>query len=479
MEEFEYDGIFWDSQTPDLKLAGRVSFEPSTGAKLSILGSFTEVQAVVSDRTVFRSRIHGVANRTYLTLVSCHLIQHKIDSPGIAREEYHVHCVLSGAHFTSEDELKFDEVSVSYDQLAHWVRRSGFSIKFESPTPTLTTVSRIDVGYAVQPDEVEHQDDLELRLGFTWHTSGDQVTSFNLGQDTWISLKYSDLYDIDEILVDINGLQDLITLAVDAPTVPTEITLWRSGLMQESSHGEARPQAIGLFMANAAEQVRQEKPQAPHDMFFVFNDVGGLSTVGKWIAVSRKYRIALGSLLTIRYSARLYSENRFSNVVLAAETFHRLRFDNFIIPKDQFKSYRRKLVRTIRRTIGRDTSEWLMRQLLYSNEPRLRHRLIEMAEFAGEGFSSIVGDIQSWSAVIVLLRNRLTHHDKDQAFEQIRQDLPVLTDSTYILIMMCLFRECGVPADTLRNIENSMRIHYLKRNVADVIERYRPYLHGH
>jgi ApeA N-terminal domain 1 len=334
-----------------------------------------------------------------------------------------------------------------------------------------------DVAYTVQPDEVEHIDDLELKLVLTWSTGGDNLTRFHIGQQTHLCLKYPELHGLDDILIDTNGFQDLITLAADAPTVPTEIKLWRTGLNREYAPGRFMPQAIEFFVANAAEQVRQDSPQQPERMFFLLDRIGGLKTVGQWLGVSRTYRIVLGSLLTVRYSARLYEENRYQNVISAAETFHRMRFPNYVMPATDFKAYRRKLVKVVGLAVGKKAAEWLMNQLLFSNEPRLRQRLEVLAEYAGAGFAAIVGDVQSWSAIAVTLRNRLTHHDAGRNIRGTPEDLPFLTDSIYLLVMMCLLRECIVPEEVLENIQNSERIKFLKINVADTVDRYREHIH--
>lgn len=346
-------------------------------------------------------------------------------------------------------------------------------MRFETPTPALANVSKIDVGYTVQPEEIERINDLELKLSLTWSTEGDGITRYQIGQDAHLCLKYPEMHGLDEILIDTNGFQDLITLAADAPTVPTEIKLWRTGLDREIAPGKSVPQVIELFIANAAEHVRQETPQQPARMFFLLDQIGGLKTVGKWIDVSRRFRIVLGSLLTVRYSARLYAENRYQNVISAAETFHRMRFPNHVTPPSEFKSYRRKLVRAVRKTVGGKAASWLLNQLLYSNEPRLRQRLESMAEYAGEGFTAIVGDIEVWSAIVAMLRNRLTHHDAGKDVKGTPEDLVFLTDSIYLLVMMCLLRECDVPDIVLENIQNSERIKFLRINVAHTLDRHR------
>jgi hypothetical protein len=477
MEGFEYEGLFWDCEKPENKVAGQVRFNPLDGIRLKLFGTFTELSSDFTSMTPVVRRIHGIANRAFMTLVGCQSVGIKTEMPGITREQYNVRYILSGAHFASDDDLKFDEVSVAFDQLPQWVRRTGFTIKFETPTPALANVSKIDAEYTVQPEEVEIVDDLELKLVFTWSTGGDGITRFELGQETHLCLKYPEMREFNEILTDTNGFQDLITLAVDAPTVPTEMTLWRSGLDREITPGNPIPQPIQLYIRNAAENVRSETPQQPINMFFLLDQIGGLKAVGRWIDVSRTYRIVLGSLLTIRYSAGLYAENRYQNVISAAETFHRLRFPNYVQDPKLYKSYRRKLVNVVKIAVGRNASNWLQNQLAFSNEPRLRQRLETMASYVGDGFSAIVGGAEAWAATVVRVRNRLTHHDSSSRVRPTPEDLYFLSDSIYLLVAMCLLKESQVPDETLGNIQRSERIRFLKLNVAHTLEKFQDNLH--
>jgi hypothetical protein len=297
-----------------------------------------------------------------------------------------------------------------------------------------------------------------------------------IGYKPYLSLLYSKSRDLGDIIIDINGLQDLITLAVDSPTVPTEIKLWRSRMVRILPSGESAEVTLDAYWANAAEHVRQAKPRPDNLIFFFFDQMGGVKAVSRWVSVSRTYRAVLGSLLTIRYSQRLYQENRYSNVVSAAETLHRMLFLNEIMSTADFKSYRRKLTRVIRKAVSPKAADWLTSQLQFSNEPRLRGRLLELANAAGANFTDFVGDVETWASVVALVRNRLTHHDETQRIEYSPSDLDALTESIYVLTMLSLLRECEVSDAVLSGFQKSRRIAGVRRELYDVVPRLARYL---
>jgi len=111
-------------------------------------------------------------------------------------------------------------------------------------------------------------------------------------------------------------------------------------------------------------------------MFFSCSQAGGVQTIVKWVALSRTYRLVLGLLLSSQYSVRMYEENSFANMISSAETFHRMRFDNELMPKADFKSYKRKMAKAVTKELGRRARDWINKQLEHSNEPRLRQRLV-------------------------------------------------------------------------------------------------------
>src|SRR5260370_37511042 len=103
-------------------------------------------------------------------------------------------------------------------------------------------------------------------------------------------------------------------------------------------------------------------------MLFSFEQADGLRTIAKWVQFSHDYRIVLGLLLSEQYAPQMYEENAFANVISAAETFHRMRFENEIIPMAEFKSRKRKMSKAVKKALGPKARDWLNQQLTFSNE---------------------------------------------------------------------------------------------------------------
>jgi hypothetical protein len=469
MESFEHEGAFWLHGQQGRAVAGRLIYSPTEGTSLTLFGSLVDINERLSAE-VAPIRLNGAAGKMKLTLDDCQYSGTNIQAPGIERHTYRVRRVLAGAQLGPDDKLAFDEVAVGFDHLQDWVGRSGFSLEFDTTEPkNLAMATQVRIKYDVPPDEVVQVDSSELSLTFSWSVDGDFRTQGNIGQETHFKIKYPELRSLDDILVDVSCLQDLITLAADAPTVLAEVQLWRPDVVHKVRPDEQRPAAVNLYAAFIAEHVRQESRQAQYNMFFPFEQIGGLEVVGRWLTISRKYRPVLAILLTIRYAARLYVENRYYNVISAAETFHRMRFPKEVMPRAVYRSRRRKLVRTIMSSIGRETGTWLNEQLTHGNEPRLRARLLELAKYAGPIFGWLVGDLEPWAKTVTNARNRLTHHDANRQLGVDYTGLYFLADSLYVLVMLCLFRECEISDEALARIKNAQRILLLKEQLEGVL----------
>ncbi|QNT95792.1 hypothetical protein HEP81_05540 [Streptomyces griseofuscus] len=479
MEGFETEGIFWLASESERPLAGNLTFDPADGTTLSVFGKFSTLGSLNSSEPPALVRIYGNTSRGEFTLENCWSRNYTHHTGGIEKETFHVGYALSGGHIPDDFSLEFDAFSANFDQLAPWVRRGQLKWEIDSPEPNKwSAATAVRFQYSVPQEESASIGLDKVYLKSTWATNSDALTRAEVKQSPFFKVEYGERKSLAEIILDVNGLQDLVTLSVDAPTAPTELTLWRNDLEREIGEGRNIPAMLTLYAANMAEHVRQGDHQSVAKILFPFDEIGGIETTARWLGVSRRYRAVLGGLLTIKYAVRLYEENQYSNVITAAESFHRLRFANEIIPKVEAKARRRKIVRMVRHAIGRQTAEWLNNQLLFSNEPRLRQRLHELTEYAGNHFGDVVGPIDQWVSVVSGIRNRLTHHDENQPLDRRPGDVYFLTQSVYVLVMLCLLRECGVEADSFARFEKSPAIRFLSEKVSEIVPRYTLGLRG-
>jgi hypothetical protein len=469
VEPFQTDGIFWLASTPDKTAAGTLTFDPVEGGKLKLFGRLTSMQSLFSSGNPELVRIHGGTSRGLVTLENCWSSGSNIGSVGGDQETFYVPFTLTGAVIPSGSPMEFDKMQVGFDRLAPWVQRGGVKHQIDTELPNdLSTATEIRIHYTIPQRESADCCSGQLSLESDWSIKQEEAHA-SITQAPVLVIEYAESRDIQYILEDVKGLQDLVSLASNIASIPSKITLWRHDLKQQVANRES--QTVELYVSNLAEHASPEDRQRKHLPLFSFDRIGGIRTAARWLDLSRRHRIVLGSLLSIRYR-QMYEENGYSNVLTAAESFHRMHFPNELVPKADARARRRKIVRIIRSSLGPQLSSWLNEQLLFSNEPRLRQRLVDLAEYAGEGFERTVGSVADWASVTSGIRNRLTHHDENQPLDRQPGDVHFLAESVYILLALCLLRKCQVPDQEIHRIAEHSSIQFVHSRVGEIVPRY-------
>lgn len=144
------------------------------------------------------------------------------------------------------------------------------------------------------------------------------------------------------------------------------------------------------------------------------------------------YRGILGRLMATRYNRHSYLEDQALNRFAALEGLHR----SWTSIKD--KRYR----------------------------PRLR----ELADFAGDPFTELVGHehVDQWAEHVVKERNELAHHFGRSANHDMTP-VSYLSQSAYWLAVLCLLRAADAPQETFDQWANHRRIGKLRNKLETVL----------
>jgi hypothetical protein len=462
VEEFDAEGIFWLPENEEMRVAGRLTITRKSGAKLALIGAFHDITAFGGSELDGSVRIFGIAGKKHFTLDGCQLASSGLELPGIHRQTWISSQAIAGALIPQSEEFAFDEMFLRFDQLLSWIRRSGITMEL---TEEQATQSITEVKLTLHPldSETEPFDGGALTVGFTWGLSGDHLSSSTISQNAYLKVSYDEERSLDDNVQDAISVRDLLTLCVDEAAAFEQITFTTERYL---SHGDKREQLEYL----TSDSVMPGDTQKPDAAFATFEQIGGTETLARWIPFARKHRQVLNALLSVRYAPSIYSENRYQNLLSAAETLHRQNFPNYVMPKTDYKAMKKEIVDSV----DPKHQQWVKEQLAYSNEPRLRARLKGLVDEASTPFAGIVDDLDKWLVVVTTLRNRLVHNDEDQPFVWEQADLYFLGETVYLLVLLCLFRSAGVPTECLDGIANNRRVAYIKTRIPEIIDRLYP-----
>jgi hypothetical protein len=99
---------------------------------------------------------------------------------------------------------------------------------------------------------------------------------------------------------------------------------------------------------------------------------------------------------------------------------------------------------------------------------KLAERLERCAALAGAPFTQLVGDVETWTAVVVGERNGVAHHLQKRRLSE-QSDVFYIWRALYLLFVMCLLRLAEAPEDVFERIGGSPAYSWLQRRLREVV----------
>lgn len=448
MEALDVEGVFWLAQRPDNQVAGRLTFDAQNGVELSLIGTFHDVDEILSshsgqsitltdrellgtnDRSV---RIIGSTTKGSVTIDDCSVVGSSFtlgSTHHIPHQKYDGLAVFLNAQF--EDECAPPEISgikVSIRNLEHWLSKSGVRVVFlQGDDTSPVRLDRIDIDL---PDNLALDTGTdELEFSFQGVLRGDHIAETIIEQNCQFTICKSEMHPYEDLLKVCTSLQDLITIGLDEPSVITSMSVRLPRPNSSENGDEEAAQWVRLYTKLLGTDIKPRKKSLDAiNTLFSFDDIGGMDGVRGWLEVARRFDVVVGSLMRHWYIPSMYAQDRFFNSVVAAEAMARIR-------------------------IG-------------EQDVNLRRELTELAEYAGDVFSTLVGDVETWSRSVVRVRvNNIVHIGLRQDIG--RPVLYLLSESLYFLVVFCLLRECGVSNDALSKIGGREKVRRLSSQISNI-----------
>lgn len=220
-----------------------------------------------------------------------------------------------------------------------------------------------------------------------------------------------------------------------------------------------------------------EKSSPRYDLSLSFETIGGIETLARWIDVATTYRPVIDRLAAMRGGMKSYMENRFLNMLAAAEAFHRCKYPRGLqLPQSEFD----ELVTLILTAVPARHNKWVSQKLKYMNEPTLRKRLEHLARDTSMATHGLIGGkARDWAETIKNVRNALTHLDEHEANMFSGGSLYWLSESVFGVLRVAVLRECITSDDVwtkLAVVETSAigsRINQALTEVRQALKRHR------
>lgn len=451
MESFNCSGFWWLPSNPEKKIAGTLYFSTEEGIHLDLVGSFFGFFNIeFKEHKEQIPLILGVTDeKGEVTLSDCFKYHRSFSTSGLEIEKYEARLLFKGVHFTELDHLKFFEMQICYTYLFDWAKITGFAGEniFENNKFVSSSVQ-----YSFPEEVVAETKEGKLALTHRFNVPisiGEKIT---LEQTTWFSIEPIVECDFDSLWGNfIYPLRNLLCLATNNPISIEKLLLRTNFYNYNDESDNKRFPEIELFFRNTVHKRKTERSLFEHEMFFQLSDIIDFfnEAIQKWFDAHKEIDSVCNLFFEVFHQPEMYLRHRFLNVAQAIETYHRKRRKNEVLPK---KEHKQKISEIILK-VDEQHQNWLKDQLAFSNEPRLRARVLELSTEAEEIISGFITTPEEFAGKVTKARNYLTHYGNKKD-KPSNNELFLFTQTLLYLLQYCLLGEIGIPHDKRVEIFN-------------------------
>ncbi|MEZ0581260.1 HEPN domain-containing protein [Nocardioides sp. MH1] len=452
MDELTEFGWFWLPSNESRRFPGTLRFSTDGGGELTLHAN-PDVHDNLVDASSPSRRVVGMLEDDYVTLDRCFPVHTQFFG---GTQRLSVGVVVKGACFDDDGDLEFNSISFEVDGAPEWIGRTAVERDWRhEPADAMHYSLTLN---PIPPETVGAPfGSVSLRYG--WRTDGgDDASQDSIHQMRRFELQFDHLQPLDQLLRRASAVQDLVTIAANRQRRMHSLVVTHPGATRDDS-SDAPLKRLDLLINNregADPSVRTRST----DLLFTYEQLGGLAAVARWVVVRDELRHPVDALMTVRYGRVGYLESRFQNVVGAAEALHRVRFPNELRPREEYRAFKRMLVKHV----PSEHQEWLHSQLQYSNEPRLLQRLRDLVAFGGDEAVALVGDAKAWSEEVRDVRNGFVHEPARNTPVS-SERVHYLSESLYFVLVLALLRECGYDHQVSQSIATHRQVDWVKERL--------------
>jgi hypothetical protein len=463
-QAFSYTGIWWLPDSPDLPVAGTLTYDPGNGVILNLFGVLSEGHRNQNDLE-FIPIINGVISKgaKHVTLWSCDR-SNLSTSWGQAEStmfssNYTAARAIIGKHFIIENEIQFTGLSASYSSLEQWVNRQPFHL-LDEQNPFCFSHTPVDLSVEL--------DDLRLTIR-DWIGGSFDVEKRVAEHKAALSVHFNSPVDFQTAYSKLEHLRNFVSLGVgEAVKIRT---------LNGKIPDDIVP--VEIYERNRNVDILEYgKTVNVHRMIFTLGDLGNQfdTVLKKWYSSWENLEHVYGLFFAVLDTPSMYLDIQFELLVRTLEVYHRRTSNGRYMSKEDFKAAVLKPVRNyIEKELNEISPNYKQRlsdNVAFWNEYALKERLHEIINGLRQQYASqidqLIQDQEAFVKFVVNTRNLLTHYSLDDK----NKNLP--DGNTYLwyihrmkaLIVMCFLKELGLSTSLGAKIIEKYK--YFKFSVGDL-----------
>ena len=461
-DQFEFVGIWFLPDMQEHRINGSLSYSRGKmylktigRIEKSTNGGFISAMESAKEQRIMPTILGITATDEKVTLQKCVLthVTHAIGSTGgMVSCQYLVQQMFIGEHFRSHEEVTFDSVSTDFSNLGTWYGKSGikqpqnsdpriFAVECSSVEPT---VVKIDDSYSLEIQVFES-------ISGSFHERG-----FSINEHVLLSIKnihhrpYRDFADMSLCY------RHFLMLAMLNTVHPIRVT------------GSRNSQSVEIYPGI---KLYEKIPENifPDQMLFAFYHVeeNFEEMVQTWRKLWKdcKDPICKYFLVLLDHGlARL--EMQFQSIVLALESYHRLKFPDIKIPEDQYSAMIGDMKAKLKD--DRQQIDFVKKFANMGNGFSLSERLHDLVKRAPETFADAQKEKSDFADKVSNTRNYYSHGSRELKEKAVLEadKLFNLVQEMKLLFECCLLKELHFSPDQIDKImaHNRQVRNYAKDN---------------
>jgi hypothetical protein len=403
----EQVGYWWAPGDPNDHVPGTLSYHPTNGLHLELLGCLTPFEQIGSAARAETQVIHGFtkAGRA-VTLYGGFSFGPEFRAPGIITERFYSEKGLLGAYVSEPDAATFSSCAFRVSGLEEWLSTRAFSVTRRSLRPPYA----LDVAFRTPAETtytVEHLN-AQIRTALSFQTQGDLLQHYGITSQSWLTLAPDGERSLAWYIAAITKIRNLVALCFGAPVYVEGVTL----LGPDPSAKQDRLTVEVLYAQNPSPPA--EPAPLPHERIGL-DDFGenAADILNAWFKLYDSVEPALDLFFAVLYGKSLYINIRFLLLAQAMEVLHRSAHPSSVyVCQSKYAEILRHVECAIPSDVPKELRDRISGILQWGNEYSLRGRLTELdsGRLTKIGVCRLNKHLRN---KIVDTRNYYTHHGED------------------------------------------------------------------
>lgn len=443
MESFEHNGFWWLPEAPKNRYPGTLSFDPINGGHLELM--LDKTHEFFANGLSKIDIIHGLVQGSVVTLQDCYFRSGNRSFPGFDEIKMLVDYIYKGRHFDKIEDIVFEELSVSYTYLLHWM--SDYSRNIFKPV--MGDINNVSYN-RFEPLSISLNDNLDIHFHY-YNTRSSSITGVSLENEARITMTPQEKLHFDKYYPFFDFyLPNFLTLATGQTNYPFGIR----GTIPDN------PREVSIYYKTLG---YVDKPRSFSDMkmLFSFKDVEeNLSTyLPNWVSKSKILWAVYDEYFKFYYQRYINRKPQFLSFTRALEAYHRNLYDGVYLTPEEYEPIKQALIDAIPDDIEGSLKGKLKAMMKSGYEFSLRKRLKTICnEILGEYeeiIEKLLGDSNSFVDKVTDTRNYLTHNLKERPENAIPDEkLYYYILKMQFLLRICFLVEMEFPPDEIKRLMN-------------------------